>query len=85
MKGCDIMQRELSVKELEATLEVIDEIKTPIIVKRKNKSDVVIISFEEYKDKILEANIIENLKQSERDIEDGNVESADSMLAELKK
>ena len=78
------MQRKLSVKELEATLDVIDEIKTPIIVKRKNKSDVVIISFEEYKDKILEANIIENLKQSERDIEEGNVESADSMLAELK-
>ncbi len=78
------MQRELSVKELEATLEVIDEIKTPIIVKRKNKSDVVIISFEEYKDKILEANIIENLKQSERDIEEENVESADLMLAELK-
>lgn len=78
------MQRKLSVKELETTLDVIDEIKTPIIVKRKNKSDVVIISFEEYKDKILEANIIENLKQSERDIEEGNVESADSMLAELK-
>ena len=38
------------------------EIKEPIIVKRKNKKDVVIISFEEYKKKILETDIIEKLK-----------------------
>lgn len=83
MKGCDIMQKEMSVKELETTLEVIDDIKNPIIVKRKNKSDVVIISIEDYKNKILESDIIENLKQSEKDIKEGNVESADLMLAEL--
>jgi len=53
MKGCDIMQKEMSVKELEATLEIMDDIKNPIIVKRKNKSDVVIISIEDYKNKIL--------------------------------
>lgn len=83
MKGCDIMQKEMSVKELETTLEVMDDIKNPIIVKRKNKSDVVIISIEDYKNKILESDIIENLKQSEKDIKEGNVESADLMLAEL--
>lgn len=83
MKGCDIMQKEMSVKELETTLEVMDDIKNPIIVKRKNKSDIVIISIEDYKNKILESDIIENLKQSEKDIKEGNVESADLMLAEL--
>lgn len=77
------MQKEMSVKELETTLEIMDDIKNPIIVKRKNKSDVVIISIEDYKNKILESDIIENLKQSEKDIKEGNVESADLMLAEL--
>ena len=56
------MQREINVEEVEKTLneENIDE---TIIVKRKNKSDVVIINLEEYK-KMLENNLIEKLKKA---------------------
>lgn len=39
------MQREITVKELEN----IDEIEEPIIVKRDNKKDLVVLSLEEYK------------------------------------
>jgi len=38
--------REISVEELENTLKNCDDIDNPIIIKRKNKKDVVIISLE---------------------------------------
>lgn len=47
------MNKEKPLKEIEEILEPYGEIKEPIIVKRKNKKDVVIISFEEYKEKDL--------------------------------
>lgn len=77
------MNKEKLLKEIEEILEPYGEIKEPIIVKRKNKKDVVIISFEEYKKKILEADIIEKLKQSEEDIENGRIVDAKLVLQEL--
>lgn len=77
------MNKEKSLKEIEEILEPYGEIKEPIIVKRKNKKDVVIISFEEYKKKILETDIIEKLKQSEEDIENGRIVDAKLVLQEL--
>lgn len=77
------MNKEIPLKEIEEILEPYGEIKEPIIVKRKNKKDVVIISFEEYKKKILEADIIEKLKQSEEDIENGRIVDAKLVLQEL--
>lgn len=77
------MNKEKPLKEIEEILEPYGEIKEPIIVKRKNKKDVVIISFEEYKKKILEADIIEKLKQSEEDIENGRIVDAKLVLQEL--
>ena len=46
------MQREITVKELEDTVNNIDEIDEPIIIKRANKKDLVVLSLEEYKKKI---------------------------------
>lgn len=77
------MNKEKSLKEIEEILEPYGEIKEPIIVKRKNKKDVVIISFEEYKKKILETDIIEKLKQSEEDIKNGRIVDAKLVLQEL--
>ncbi len=77
------MNKEKPLKEIEEILEPYGEIKEPIIVKRKNKKDVVIISFEEYKKKILETDIIEKLKQSEEDIENGRIVDAKLVLQEL--
>lgn len=75
--------REISVEELANTLQNCDDIDNPIIIKRKNKKDVVVISLEEYKKKILEADIIEKLKKSEEDIKAGRVYDARTVLAEL--
>ncbi len=77
------MNKEKPLKEIEEILEPYGEIKEPIIVKRKNKKDVVIISFEEYKKKILETDIIEKLKQSEEDIENGRIVDAKLVLQKL--
>lgn len=76
------MQREITVEEVEKTLneENIDE---TIIVKRKNKSDVVIINLEEYK-KMLENNLIEKLKKAEEQIKNGEVIDADAVFEEMR-
>ena len=60
------MPREIEIEEVEKTLyeENIDE---TIVVKRKNKSDVIIMNIEEYK-KIFEKNLIEKLKKAEEQI-----------------
>ena len=42
------MQREITVRELENTVNMLDEIKEPIIIKRENKEDLVVISLEQY-------------------------------------
>ena len=45
------MQKEITVKEIVDTLEQYTNIEEPIIVKRDNKDDVVILSIEEYRKK----------------------------------
>lgn len=76
------MQREISVEEVEKTLNE-ENIEDTIIVKRKNKSDVVIINLEEYK-KMLENNLIEKLKIAERQIINGEVIEADAVFEEMR-
>lgn len=81
-KGVVFMQ--IAMQELETTLEKYDDIEEPIIVKRKNKKDVIIISIEEYEEKILHAEIAEKLKKSEDDIKNGRVKKADEVFKELR-
>jgi len=76
------VQREISVEEVEKTLNE-ENIEDTIIVKRKNKSDVVIINLEEYK-KMLENNLIEKLKIAERQIINGEVIEADAVFEEMR-
>jgi len=54
------MQREITVNEIESTINKYTDIDEPIIVKRENKSDLVIISMEEYKKKIFLAELDKN-------------------------
>ena len=70
------MQREITLKELENILIKSEEIDEPIIVKRENKSNVVIISMKEYEEKLLELDIIKHLQKSEEDIENGRTTKA---------
>ena len=76
------MQKEITVEEVEKTLNE-DNIDETIIVKRKNKSDVVIINLEEYK-KMLENNLIEKLKKAEEQIINGEVLEADAVFEEMR-
>lgn len=43
------MQKVISINEFEKTLNSIDDIEEPIIIKRENKEDLVVISLAEYK------------------------------------
>lgn len=79
-----IMGREIPLKEIENTLSQYEEIDEPIVVKRENKSDVVILSMKEYKEKLLELDIIKHLQKSEEDIENGRTVPAKKVFEELR-
>lgn len=79
------MERVITVTEVENTLIECDDIDEPIVVKRNNKSDVVILSMKEYKEKLLELEVIEHLRKSEKDIEEGRTIPADEVFEELRK
>lgn len=79
-----IMGREIPLKEIENTLLQYEEIDEPIVVKRENKSDVVILSMKEYKEKLLELDIIKHLQKSEEDIENGRTVPAKKVFDELR-
>ncbi len=78
------MQKEITVKEIVDILNEYDSIKEPIVVKRENKSDVVIVSLKEYKEKLLELDIIKHLQKSEQDIEEGKTVNAEKLFDELR-
>ncbi len=78
------MQRVIKLKEIEEELNNQDEIDEPIVVKRDNKSDVVIVSMKEYKEKLLELDIIKHLQKSEEDIEKGRTIPANKVFEKLR-
>lgn len=79
-----MMQRVIKLKEIEEELSNQEEINEPIVVKRENKSDVVIVSMKEYKERLLEADIIKHLQKSEEDIENGRTIPAKKVFDELR-
>ena len=77
------MQREITVKEIEDVINSYTNIEEPIVVKRENKEDLVIISMEEFK-KIKFLNSLDRkLAEGEEDIENGNVYNARDVFKEL--
>lgn len=78
------MQRQITVNEIENTLNKCEEIEEPIVVKRDNKSDVVILSLKEYREKLMELDIINHLKKSEDDIKNGRTIPAEKLFKELR-
>lgn len=78
------MGKEMSVDEVIDTINECANIDEPIIVKRKNKEDLVIISMEEYKRKILLSELTEKVAEGEEDIEYGNIDDAKKVLKELR-
>ena len=75
---------QINTQEVEKTLNEFETIEEPIIVKRKNKEDVIILSMQEYKEKILQKDIIEKLKKSEEEIKKGEGMKSDIVFKELR-
>ena len=78
------MQKVISIKELEKTVNSIDCIEEPIIVKRDNKEDIVILSLEEYRKSLFLTELSSKLAESEEQYENGQVYSAETVFKELK-
>lgn len=74
------MQREITVRELEDTINMIENIEEPIIVKRDNKKDLVVISLEKYQRDMF----INKLEKSKQQYKEGKVHSARTVFKELR-
>lgn len=79
------MQREITVKEFENAVNNIDEIKDPIIVKRENKEDLIVLSLDEYKRKVFLNEVSEMLEESEEQYKNGKTYKARTVFEELRK
>ena len=77
------MQREITVEEVENTLNK-DTIDDTILVKRPNKSDVIIMKLEDYK-RVIEKNFVSRLKRGEEQIKNGEVTDGDIVLEKMRK
>ena len=77
------MQKKITVAEIESTINEYDNIEEPIIIKRENKNDLVIISFEEYKKKLFLAELERKIEEGEEDIKNNRVYNARAVFEEL--
>jgi PHD/YefM family antitoxin component YafN of YafNO toxin-antitoxin module len=73
------MQREINVKEFEDAVNAVDDIE-PMIVKRKNKKDLLVISLEQYQKDMF----INKLEKSKKEYKEGKVHSARVVFKGLK-
>lgn len=74
------MQREITVREFENTVSSVDDIEEPIIVKRENKKDLVVISLEQYQKEMF----LNKLEKSEKEYKKGQVHSAKNVFKGLR-
>ena len=74
------MQRQITVREFEDTVTKIDDIQEPIIVKRDNKKDLVIISLEQYQREMF----LNKLEKSKQQYKEGKVHSARTVFKGLR-
>lgn len=78
------MQKIITVEEIEKTVSEYSNIEEPIIVKRKNNNDLVILSMEEYKKKIFMAELDRKIEEGEEDIKNGRVRKATEVFKDLR-
>ena len=65
------MQREITLKDFEKTVNSVDDIE-PLILKRENKKDLLVISLEQYQKEMF----LNTLEKSKEDYNEGKVYSA---------
>lgn len=73
------MQREISVKEFENVVNESNDIE-PIIIKRENKKDLLVISLEQYQRDVF----YNKLEKSKKQYKEGKVHSARTVFKELR-
>ena len=76
------MQKEITVKDVLKTLTE-DNIDDAIVIKRKDKSDVIMMSIEEFK-RMFEINLVQRLKKAEEQIKNNEVVDADVVFKEMR-
>ncbi len=74
------MQREITVREFEDIVSSVDDIEEPIIVKRENKKDLVVISLEKYQKEMF----LGKLEKSKKEYKQGKVYSARNVFKGLR-
>ena len=73
------MQREITLKDFEKTVNSVDDIE-PLILKRENKEDLLVISLEQHQKEMFS----DTLDNSTEDYNDGKVYSARTIFKGLR-
>lgn len=73
------MQREITVREFENAVNSMDDIE-PMIVKRENKKDLLVISLEQYQREMF----FNKLEKSKKEYKEGKVHSARTFFKGLR-
>jgi len=73
------MQREITVREFANVVNLDDDIE-PMIIKRENKKDLVVISLEQYQREIF----LNKLEKSKKQYKEGKVHSARTVFKGLR-
>lgn len=72
--------QQLNIKAIETAVNQYGE----IVISKNNKNDVVIMSMEEYRKKLLDKDIIKHLLKAEDDIKNGRLKDARGVFKEWK-
>ena len=75
------MIQSLSIEDIETAVNQYGE----VVIRKNNKNNVVIMSMEEYKRKLLEDEIEKKLLKSEEDYKNGKVKNAEDVFKEWEK
>lgn len=74
------MMQLTNIQEIETAINEYGE----IVISKNNKNDVIVMSMEEYKKNNIKTDIIEKLKKSEKEIENGEGIESDIAFKELR-
>jgi len=75
-----MLKKEVTVQEFEKFINALDNIEEPIIIKRDNKKDLVVINLEEYQKSVL----LNKLENSKKQYKQGKVHSARTVFKGLR-
>ena len=78
------MQKEITVKEIETTLNNYEDIEEPIIVKRNNKKDLIILSIDEYQKNMYLSELSSKVAKGEDDLKNNKIKDARIVFGRLR-